>query len=339
MAMQTSVIRHKLTRGNAIAFALLATLVAAAAISSSASAIMAGAAPDTPAARVDPNTTNSPWAGVGSVVVNGSPYSGTLIGRRYVITAGHVAAGANPASVRFVLNYGGDQSHNIGAVAVYGHPDFAGFNTAAPNNDLAIIELEQEVPAGVPVYPINRTALPRYTTLYLVGYGASGNANVGATVGGSATVKRIGRNNVDYFRLDDKAPFILQELYYWDFDGGGAPNYIPGGTNLGNTIESSVAGGDSGSAAFIPGGGGWVLAGVNTFTATFTGGPTTPSTFGTAGGGQSLAGYAAWIDSTIAAAEVKYQSSGDVPTLPEWGMLLLGSLMAISLMRRPTGKS
>jgi len=73
---------------------------------------------------------------------------------------------------------------------------------------------------------------------------------------------------------------------------------------------------------------------VNTFTATFSGGPTTPSTFGTAGGGQSLAAYTAWIDSTIAAAEVKYQSAGDVPTLPEWGMLLLATLMAVSLARR-----
>jgi hypothetical protein len=337
MAVQTSVIRQKLTYRNATALAFLATMVVTAALSSSASAIMAGAAPDTPAARVDPNTTSSPWAGVGSVVVNGSPYSGTLIGRRYVITAGHVAAGANPASVRFVLNYGGDQSHNIGAVAVYGHPDFAGFNPAVPNNDLAIIELEQEVPAGVPIYPINRTALAKFTTLYLVGYGASGNGNVGPTIGGSETVKRVGRNNADYFRLDDKGSG-LQEVYYWDFDGGGATNYL-GGAGLGNAIESTVAGGDSGSAALIPNGAGWALAGVNTFTATFTGGPTTASTFGTAGGGQSLAGYTTWIDATIAAAEVKYQSSGDVPTLPEWGMLILGCMLATSLMRRPTGQS
>ena len=253
-----------------------------------------------------------------------------------MITAGHVAAGANPASVRFVLNYGSDQSHNIGAVAVYGHPDFAGFNPTVPNNDLAIIELEQEVPAGVPVYSLNRTALAKSTTLYLVGYGASGNGNVGATVGGSATVKRIGRNNADYFRLDEKGSG-LQEVYYWDFDGGGATNYL-GGTTLGNTTESTVAGGDSGSAAFIANGPGWALAGVNTFTATFTGGPTIASTFGTAGGGQSLAGYTAWIDATIAAAEVKYQSSGDVPTLPEWGMVLLGGLMAASLARRRTAQ-
>jgi hypothetical protein len=330
--MLTPVVPHAVASASVISSALLATILVSATLCPAANAIMAGAAPDTPAARVDPNTTNSPWAGVGSVVINGTPYSGTLIGRRYVITAGHVAAGANPASVRFVLNYSGDQSHDIGAVAVYGHPDFTGFNPTVPNNDLAIIELAQEVPAGVPVYPINRGALARFTTLYLVGYGASGNGNVGGSIGASATVKRIGRNNADYFLLDEKGSG-QQELYYWDFDGGGVPNYFGGGTSLGNTIESTVAGGDSGSAAFIPNGAGWALAGVNTFTATFIGGPTTPSTFGTAGGGQSLAGYAAWIDATIAAADVKYQNSGDVPTLPGWGMLLLGGLMAISLVR------
>ncbi len=322
--------------GNAFTSGLLATLLASAAFSNVAFAIMAGAPPDTPAARVDPNTTSSPWAGVGSVVVNGLPYSGTLIGRRYVITAGHVAAGAKPASVRFVLNYGSDRSHDIGAVAVYGHPDFAGFNPAVPNNDLAIIELEEEVPAGVPVYAINRSALTTGKTLFLVGYGASGNGNIGTSTGGSATVKRIGRNNADYFRLDEKNSG-LQEVYYWDFDGGGATNYM-GGPGLGNGVESSVAGGDSGSAAFIPGGSGWILAGVNTFTATIIGGPTTPSTFGTAGGGQSLAGYAAWVDATIAAADVKYQGAGDVPTLPEWGMLLLAALMASSLTRRSVSR-
>ena len=71
-------------------------------------------------------------------------------------------------------------------------------------------------------------------------------------MGGSASVKRIGRNNADYFRLDEKGSG-LQEVYYWDFDGGGATNFL-GGASLGNGIESTVAGGDSGSAAFVASG-------------------------------------------------------------------------------------
>src|SRR5512134_1607005 len=48
-----------------------------------AAAIMAGAPPDSPEAHVDPNTATSPWAGVGSVIVNGNPFSGAVIGPRH----------------------------------------------------------------------------------------------------------------------------------------------------------------------------------------------------------------------------------------------------------------
>lgn len=54
--------------------------------------IMAGAPPDSPAARIDPNTTSSPWSGVGSVVVNGAPYSGVVVAPNFVLTAAHVAS-------------------------------------------------------------------------------------------------------------------------------------------------------------------------------------------------------------------------------------------------------
>lgn len=82
-------------RAPALGVILAATLLGTA--MPEAGAIVGGAAPDSPAARVDPNTTTSPWAGVGSVRVNGGVYSGALIGRRYVLTAAHVVAGAAPA--------------------------------------------------------------------------------------------------------------------------------------------------------------------------------------------------------------------------------------------------
>ncbi len=62
-----------------------------------AAALMAGAAPDSAAARVDTNVATSPFAGVAAISINGSTYSGVVIARQYILTAGHVA-GAGAAS-------------------------------------------------------------------------------------------------------------------------------------------------------------------------------------------------------------------------------------------------
>jgi hypothetical protein len=73
-----------------------------------------------------------------------------------------------------------------------------------------------------------------------------------------------------------------------------------GGPTLGNTLETSVSGGDSGSPAFIQDSSGiWRLAGVNTFTFTSMQ-KQTASTFGTGGGGMLVSSYADWIDGIIA---------------------------------------
>ena len=88
----------------------IATLLCACALFAAlpARAVMAGAAPDTPAARIDANTASSPWRGVVSIHANGSLYSGVLIGPRHVLTAGHVFD-PNPApeTVTVQFNLGG----------------------------------------------------------------------------------------------------------------------------------------------------------------------------------------------------------------------------------------
>jgi hypothetical protein len=266
-----------------------------------AAAIMAGSAsgsqPDSPADRVDANTTSSTWAGVGSLSVGSSAYGAVAIGQRYVLTAAHVAKGANPASVKFSLNYGSSLSHQIPAAAVFAHPAFVSFNNPDAQHDIAIIELAQDIPPGVPIYPLHFADVPAGTTLVMVGYGSSGQGDVGASVGGNPGVKRVGSNNADTF-VPDADGSGRHALFMFDFDGGTAPSSL-GGPTLGNRIETSFASGDSGSPSFVFAGGQWKVAGINTFIFTFDGGPTALSTFGTGGGGNLVWPYQAWINGIL----------------------------------------
>jgi hypothetical protein len=261
-----------------------------------AAAIMAGAAPDTPDARVDPNTTTSPWAGVGSLTVSGNTVSATVVGRRHVLTAAHVV-GTGPAGVTFNLNFGSALSHSIPAAAVFRHPSFIGFNNPNLQHDLALVELTADVPDGVPIYPLHYAPLPARAQLTMVGYGKSGQGNVGATVGASPSVKRTGINAADAFELDVDGSG-RNALFQFDFDGQGANNYLGLGS-LGNDKETSFSDGDSGGPGFYQVSGQWRLAAVNTFLATFSNGPTMPSTFATGGGGILVYAYQTWIQSVL----------------------------------------
>lgn len=64
---------------------------------------MAGAPPDSPLARVDPNAHTSPWAGVVAVRVRDGTFSGALVHRRPLLTAAHVVAGVPPSIVQVQL--------------------------------------------------------------------------------------------------------------------------------------------------------------------------------------------------------------------------------------------
>jgi hypothetical protein len=265
-------------------------------------AIMAGAPPDAPAARVDPNTVDSPWAGVGSLLVHGGVFSAAVIGPRHVLTAGHVAG--DPAQVRFQLN-AGPIPQVFEAQAVHRHPGFAGYDPKAPRDDLAVIVLARELPRSTPIYPLHRRTVRTETVIAMVGYGASGTGDAGATLGGEAGVKRVGYNVIDAVSTDAQG---RQLVFVIDFDGGVAPNRSGGGT-LGNQLESSFAAGDSGGPSFVCEagwglrceGGRWALVGINTFVAAAGVPPSPAGSFGTIGGGMLVPGYAGWIDEVLAA--------------------------------------
>lgn len=293
---------------------------------------MAGAAPDSPAARVDANIAVSPWAGVGALRVDASTFTGVAIGRRHVLTAAHVVKGASLAGVRFRV-YPGPTPVEIAAALIVVHPDFVGFATPNLNDDLAVVVLEADLPAGVPIYTLNRSAPVQGMTFVAVGYGGSGQGDGTGRVGADPSVKRVGRNTADAFVVDDEGSGRA-ELYYFDFDGGGQPNRL-GGTGLGNAVETSMATGDSGSPVFLAGTSPAVLFGINTFLVSFANGPTDPGTFGTGGGGQLASGYAAWIEQTVAATSPVSTSgdeTGEAP-LPAWALSLVAAACALRLKR------
>ena len=279
----------------------------------------AGTPSDSPGQRVDPNTTDSPYAGVGSLRVDATAFDGyvyigsaTAISRTHVLTAAHMVDLDNngtidvaASDVRFNLNFGSDLSHVITASALCVHPDWTGFANPSINDDVAVIELSSALPAGVPIYPLNTDPFVNIEMVTLVGYGLSGDGVNGYTVSPSFSVKRVGLNRAEVYISDDEGSGS-REVWELDFDGPRRKTNLfgrPRGSNLtlGNDLETTLGGGDSGGPSFIgDGSGGLEIFGVNTFG--FFGKAPAPL-FGSGAGGIVVAPYAEWIQSVV----------GDVP--------------------------
>ncbi len=273
---------------------------------------------DCPAKRVDPNTADSPFAGVGSfeLVHGANTYlcTGVPISSRHVLTAAH-ALDVNydgqidftPGNVTFNLNYGSDFSHAITAAQLAVHPGYPGFSFAeVTHDDIAIITLANDLPTGVPIYDLYTGQLPIGETLTMVGYGHSGYGDVGWEWDYRArfNVKRVGHNNADVFVQDDEGG-PLNEVFMFDFDDPTVTDPLDprnhwGGLSLGNDVETQLGFGDSGGPSFVFEDGEWKVAGINTFVASFMGG-LDPPLFTSAGGGMLVGGYEQWITSTIPA--------------------------------------
>lgn len=263
--------------------------------------------PDSPERRIDPNAAESPWTGVGSLSVRGTDpngsggtYSAVAIGPSHVLTAAHMLQGRSPEEVQFNLNYGGALTHRIQASEIHVHPDYAGFRpdptSGVVHDDLAIVRLAEPLPFGVASYRILAVPPPARAVVTLVGYGASGDGVRGVTVGGSASVRRVGRNVLDRFVRDNGGSGAF-EVYLFDFDGPDPSTNRMGARSLGNDVEGMLAGGDSGSPAFVAGPGGqWLLVGINTFAGPQGAGR---DKFGAIGGGVLVYSYVRWIASIV----------------------------------------
>ena len=208
-----------------------------------------GVAPDSPANRVDPNTSTSPFSGVVSVNVryDGKSFicSGTLVSRRDVLTAGHCLDTdgqgtlidlTKPGSdVRVVFNAStiiGDPGRAIiTATSVSMDPHFQGFGNCpyvtvtdfCLNDDIAVITLGEDAPVSAKIYPVFTGDVTTGQLFTMVGYGLSGDGINGYTVNPDFRVKRGGDNIMDLFDLDDETHFTAgpQEVWYADFDGNG----------------------------------------------------------------------------------------------------------------------
>ena len=308
--------------------------------------ISSGALPDSPAARVDPNVSSSPYSGVVSINIryDGQSYicSGALVGKRSVVSAGHcVDTDGNgtlvdihkPGSdVRVVFNSNGTFNAVMTAVKVSMNPDYQGFgkcpagvSSFCVNDDISVITLGADAPASAKIYKIAANPLQAGSRIMLAGYGTTGDGVNGYTQGPAFNIKRTGQNYADFFDGDDEQGFGgRNEVYYADFDGGGRDTFCELGIactpQLANNVETNIGGGDSGGPSFVNMYGEMMLVANNTFGNRYR---YQPGQFGSYFGGIVLGGYADYLQAATA---------GDITFVPEPGSFALFGLGAMALL-------
>jgi V8-like Glu-specific endopeptidase len=221
------------------------------------------------------NVPASQFPTVGQVGDAGFDFcTGTLIGSKYVLSAGHCVTDDNgrpnltAANARFRL---GGVEYRVSQIVV--HPSYNGNIDTEGVVDLSILVLTQDVPNVTPS-TLYRQAPTVGAVLTLAGYGVTGTGTTGVT--DNSPTPQQGTIDFGTTPIDEVTGTFIK----WNFDNKPAPN-----------TESNTAPGDSGGPAFITVNGQLVLAGV------------------TSGGSNDNAGYGdhsfdtrvdiatAWIDS------------------------------------------
>lgn len=317
--------------------------------------IVAGAPPDSPANRVDPNTAASPFSGVVSINIryDGQSFicSGTLVSKRDVVTAGHCLDTNGQGQLIDITKAGNDVRVVFNASTVFGdpgraiitadqvsmNPNYQGFGNCpyvtttdfCVNDDVAVVHMNQDAPADAKIYRAYSGAISGGELITMVGYGRSGDGLNGYTTGPDFRIKRSGQNVIDLFDRDDEQQFAggPREVWYADFDGNGQDSFCSllavCSAALANDVEANIGGGDSGGSTFVRIDGEYMLIGNNTFGGTFQG--QTPGAFGTYFGGMLLSPYLDYLETATNGAIVQF-------LIPEPGSLALVGIAMLGMM-------
>lgn len=326
--------------------------------------IVAGAPPDSPAARVDPNLPTSPFSGVVSINIryaNGDSFicSGTLVSKRDVISAGHCVDSDGQGHLIDITQAGNDvrvifnSQPNVGdpgraiitADKVYMNPFYEGFGNCPTgvagfcvNDDISVIHMDTDAPDTAAIYSILTAKISSGQQQTMAGYGVSGDGINGYTVGPAFRVKRSGGNLMDLFETNDEQDFAAnspQEVWQADFDGNGQDTHCTlfgvCTAQLANDVETMLGGGDSGGPSFYhTSAGDYLLMGNNTYSGFYGDhGPT--GQFGDVSGGILLAAYIPWLQ------EVTGNRIALVPEPSTYALLLLSLGLLGFAVRRNNG--
>lgn len=265
-------------------------------VHSPAFSLIAGLPPDSPEKRIVKNVCQSPAADAVSIQINKGIYSGILIGKRWVLTAAHVAEGTKNKPASLLVNVS-CLKQQLSAKQIIVHPEYHRQKAGNINLfDLALVELTKPVPATIQPSSINFSLITQGSDALFLGYGVSGNANSQTLIGSQPNILRQGQNQLDGLVTDEKKQ---QVAFLYDFDGPDSTTNVIGKETLGNDVETEVAPGDSGSPIFGKNiANQWSLIGISTFRMGFNN-PTKampqPPAFGSGGGGILLNSSALWL--------------------------------------------
>lgn len=215
---------------------------------------------DDPAYVVQPGTG---YDGVVLIYIGEGSGTGALLSTgRHILTAAHLWDGGSqdidPFEIEIVFELSsGEEYYYASSYTIHPGYDEEDFDT---NNDIAIIELEEEAPAGAERYEIYRGSDELGQAAFKVGFGYHGTGNAGQDDGEEFSVKRFGQNRYDVLG-DAMNDYFFTEILpgsqlIYDFDNGNAANDACGeyfgviDTGLGD-LEVNTTSGDSGGPSFI----------------------------------------------------------------------------------------
>ncbi len=236
--------------------------------------------------------------------------SGTYIGGRWVLTAGHIAF----AKTSGTFSLGGSNYSILRSIT------FPGWSLGSDANDIGLIELSSDVVGVTPalMFHLSDDMLLAGETTTWIGYGQGGTGRTGAT-GSPGTLR--GFTNV----IDGFGPTfgLVESSMFTDFDRpDGLKNSIATSSPFPTMFEGNVTPGDSGGGVFWGGG----LVGVSSYRARLADDPSSNSDYGELSGATRLSQFTDWVTSQTNIAAVPEPSVA--------GLLVVGLIGCVRRRRR-----